>query len=81
MTGLQTGSDIVILAAGTETERVNVDANATSSYNYVYSETENVDIGVFKIGYVPYYVRNYALSSSNSSLPIAQVADRNYRNP
>lgn len=81
LTGLQTGSDIVILAAGTETERVNVDANATSSYNYVYSATENVDIGVFKIGYVPYYVRNYALSSSNSSLPIAQVADRNYRNP
>lgn len=32
LTGLVSGSDIVILQAGTETERVNVDSNAGSSY-------------------------------------------------
>jgi hypothetical protein len=78
LTGLQTGSDIVVLAAGTETERVNVDTNAGATYNYIYSALENVDIGVFKTGYVPFFIRNYALGASDSTLPIAQVADRNY---
>lgn len=78
LTGLQTGSDIVILAAGTETERENIDANAGSTYDYVYETAENIDIGVFKAGYVPFYIRNYPLSSTDSSLPIAQIADRNY---
>ena len=81
LTGLVAGSDIVVLAAGTETERVNVDANAGASYGYVYSSQESVDIGVFKVGYVPAYIRNYALSASDASLPVAQVADRNYSNP
>jgi hypothetical protein len=78
LTGLVAGSDIVVLAAGTETERANVDANPVSSYGYVFSTAENIDIGVFKAGYVPLYVRNYALSSNDASLPISQVADRNY---
>ncbi len=78
LTGLVTGSDIVVLAAGTETERVNVDANAGTTYSYVYSAVEAVDIGVFKAGYVPFYIRNYTLSEADSSLPVAQVADRNY---
>lgn len=78
LTGLVPGSDVVILNAGTSTERVNVDSNPTSSYDYVYSTTGNVDIGVFKSGYVPLYVRNYALGQTNASLPIAQVVDRNY---
>jgi len=78
LTGLQTGSDIVVLAAGTETERVNVDANAGSTYEYVYETPENVDIVVHKNGYVYQAVRNYPLSSTDSSLPIVQVADRNY---
>lgn len=78
LTGLVSGSDIVVLAAGTETERVNVDANAGTTYSYVYSAVEAVDIGVFKAGYVPFYIRNYTLSASDSSLPVAQVADRNY---
>lgn len=77
-TGLSTGSDVVILAAGTNTERASVDANATSTWSYVYSVQESVDIGVFKAGYVPFYIRNYSLGSTNASLPVAQVPDRNY---
>jgi hypothetical protein len=67
-----------VLSAGTTTEQVNVDANAGTTYDYVYQASIAVDIGVFKAGYVPFYVRNYTLSSSNSTLPIAQVVDRNY---
>lgn len=78
LTGLQSGSDIVILNAGTSNERANVDSNSGTTYNYVYETTGNVDIGVFKAGYIPFYIRNYALQSTNAILPIAQVADRNY---
>jgi hypothetical protein len=79
LAGLQAGSDIVILNAGTSTERVNVDANAGTTYDYAYSvASEDIDIGVFKAGYVPFYIRSYTLGSSNSSLPVSQVVDRNY---
>lgn len=75
---LISGSDIVILNAGTEVERVNVDANPTTSYNYIYETTGAVDIKVYKRGYIPFSILNYSLSSTNASLPIAQVVDRNY---
>lgn len=78
LTGLVTGSDIVVLAAGTETEYKNVDAYSGTSYDYVYETIDNVDIGVFKSGYVPFYIRSYQLTGETASLPIAQVADRNY---
>lgn len=78
LTGVVAGSDIVILDAGTEVERVNVDSNPTSSYSYIYETTGNVDIKVYKRGYIPFSILNYALQSTNSSLPVAQVADRNY---
>jgi hypothetical protein len=80
LTNLQTGSDIVILVAGTTTERVNVDAHGSTSYGfaYPYVASEYVDICVFKTGYVPFFIRNYMLQNASLSLPIAQVADRNF---
>lgn len=79
LTGLKTGSDIVVLAAGTSTERLNIDANAGTTYAYNYSDSgTSVDIGVFKAGYIPFYVRSFTLPASSSSLPIAQATDRNY---
>lgn len=80
LTGLQTGSDIVILTAGTTTERVNVDAHGATTYDfsYAYTASDYVDIQVFKAGYVPFIVRSYLLANANGSLPIAQVADRYY---
>jgi hypothetical protein len=78
LTGLISGSDIVVLTAGTTTQLINVDSNPGTTYGYIYSSTSTVDIGIFKSGYVPFYIRNYTLSSSDASLPVAQVADRNY---
>ena len=80
LSGLVSGSDIVVLNAGTEVERANVDSNGSTSYSYVYETLGNVDIKVYKRGYVPFSIMNYALSSSDASLPVAQVADRNYIN-
>ena len=81
LTNLVPGSDIVILDAGTTTERVNVDANAGSTYAFTYTATGNVDICCYKAGYVPFFVRSFYLSTNDASLPIAQVVDRNYSNP
>ena len=78
LTGLKSGSDIVILNAGTANERVNIDAHSGTTYNFIYQATGNIDIGVFKAGFVPFYIRDYALSELDSSLPILQVPDRNY---
>ena len=77
-TGLSADSDVVVLAAGTTTELASVDANPTTSWSYVYETPQSVDIGVFKAGYVPFYIRNYSLGTTDASLPIAQTADRNY---
>jgi hypothetical protein len=78
LTGLVPNSDIVILDAGTINERVNVDSNPTSTYSYVYSNTGLVDIKVYKQGYVPFSILNYNLGTTDASLPIQQIIDRNF---
>lgn len=78
LTGLIEGSDIAILVSGTSISNSNVDSNPSTSYGYIYESPSNVDICVYKAGYIPFTIRNYQLSSTNTSLPIAQVADRNY---
>ena len=77
-TGLPTGTDIVVLTAGTTTILSSVDANPTTSWSYTYSGAQSVDVGFIKPGYVPYYLRNLSLGTTDSSLPITLTADRNY---
>lgn len=78
LTGLQPGSDVVIYEAGTTTVLASVDANAGSTYAYTYSGADTIDIGVFLAGYIPLYIRNLAITTTDSSLPISQVVDRAY---
>ena len=80
LTGLVSGSDIVVLSAGTATERVNVDANPATTYafSYAYVAGDYVDICVYKAGYVPTFVRGFLLTNEDSTLPVTQVLDRNY---
>jgi len=78
LTGLVTGSDVVILQAGTSTVRTSVDAYAGTSWAYTYETTENIDICVYQPGYMPFFIRNYPLTTSDASLPIAQVQDVSY---
>tara|TARA_R110000782_G_scaffold270369_1_gene370616 strand:- start:2452 stop:5544 length:3093 start_codon:yes stop_codon:yes gene_type:complete len=77
--GLITGSDIVILQAGTTNIINSVDSNVGTTSIYTYSTLQSIDIAVYKSGYIPYFIRNYTLGSNNNSLPIAQVLDRNYQ--
>lgn len=80
LTGLVSGSDIVVLAPGTSTEYDNVDANSGSTYGFVYDAgvVSAVDICVYKAGYVPFFIRNLTVTASGGSVPVQQVADRAY---
>lgn len=77
-TGLPTGTDIVILTAGTSTILQQVDQNAGTTYAWGYQGTPTVDVGFIKPGYIPQYLRNLTLGTTDSSIPVALQADRNY---
>ena len=78
LSGLQAGSDVVVLQAGTETVLVSEEDYAGTSWGYQYETAQPVDIGVFKQGYFPQYIRNYLLGTANASLPITQTPDPSY---
>jgi len=78
VTGLVSGSDVTILSAGTETILANVEDVSGTSYTYSYTTSHAVDITVYKQGYIPAYIRNYTLSSTDASLPITQNVDPSY---
>ena len=78
LTGLPLGCDIVVLSAGTSTIIEQKDSLASTSYGFTYETPQTVDIGIIKPGYVPFYYRNLALGSTNATLPVTLVADRNY---
>jgi len=77
LTGLQIGSDVVILEAGTQTVLASV-AQGGTSFNYTYSTLIDIDIGVIKQGYITLYQYGYTLGSTSANLPITQLVDRNY---
>lgn len=77
-TGLPTGCDVVVLTAGTSTILASQDAGAGTTFSFTYSGAQNIDIGFIKAGYVPYYIRNLALGTTDSSLPVSLTLDRNY---
>lgn len=78
ITGVISGSDIVVYQAGTGNIRLSVDSLVGTQQSYTYETVENIDIGIFKAGYVPFYIRNYTLTTNNSSIPAAQIVDRAY---
>ena len=78
ITGLPTGCDTVVLTAGTNTILDQQDSLAGTSYTFTYSGAQTVDIGIVKPGYVPFYIRNLSLTTTNSSIPVSLTVDRNY---
>jgi hypothetical protein len=74
----QTGCDVVILEAGTDTVLSSVDAQAGNDFVYNFAGTFDVDIGVVKPGFVVNYTYGFSLTGSDTNLPINLIADRNY---
>jgi hypothetical protein len=78
-TGLPVGCDVVVLAAGTNTILDQKDALAGTTYGYTFSGAQTIDVGFIKPGYIPFYIRNLALTATDSSIPVSLTADRNYQ--
>ena len=78
LSGLVSGSDIVVLQAGTETVLAAAEDVGSTQYGYTYETPTTVDIRIYKPGYFPASVVNYVLGSTDASLPIVQVPDVSY---
>lgn len=78
ISGIITGSDVIIYVAGTEIIRQQTEDISGTTNLYTYSTVENIDIGIMKAGYIPYYIRNYSLGNNDALVPVAQVVDRAY---
>lgn len=78
--GIQPGSDIVVLYPGTSTVIDSVDSVGGTTYSLAYDPDlyTVVDVCVYKAGYLPYPLRSLNLGIAGVSIPITQVADRNY---
>jgi len=78
ITGIVAGSDVTFLTSGTETVLQNSEDIAGTANSYIYSGAQTVDITIYKPGYIPYFVRNLSLGTTDSSLPVSQTADPSY---
>jgi hypothetical protein len=76
--GLQSGSDVVIYEAGTGVVRQTFDQIAGVAAAYTYETPETVDVGIFKAGLIPLYIRGLVLGTQNTTVPVAQAIDRAY---
>lgn len=83
LTDVVSGSDVVILQPGTSTEYENVNSLSGTAHAFEYdvSAVAAVDVCVYKQGYIPWTLRNYSVGSAGASVPVQQVADRNFQNP
>ncbi|HQZ44228.1 MAG TPA: hypothetical protein PK735_15170, partial [Flavobacteriales bacterium] len=80
LTNLVSGSDIVILGTGTTTILVSTDETPATSYSTTIDPNEypNIDICIYKAGYIPYILRNLSLTTAGLSLPMNQAVDPSY---
>jgi hypothetical protein len=80
VTGVVAGSDVVILDAGTSTVLASGDAISGTSFEWEYDadDVSTVDICVYKQGYVPLTLRGLDPGNAGVTIPVAQVADRNF---
>ena len=82
LTGVVDGSEVRIMAAGTETELFGIESKETGvNPVYSYQSTQAVDIVVHHVEYNYWRMAGYQLPATDGSLPVSQIFDRNYRNP
>ena len=74
-TGLQPGSDVRVLSAGTVTNLLNVDAVAgtTQAFTYYYVPGTQIDVQVLKDGYKPFRYQGYTLGAKNADFLVQQT--------
>jgi hypothetical protein len=86
VSGVVTGSDVVIYDASIPADGSGSNvlqtsdaiAGTSATYSYTYVPATVVDIGVFKNGYKPTFVRGVVLSASDATIPVSQPLDTSY---
>jgi hypothetical protein len=80
VTGVVAGSDVVILDAGTDTVLASGDAISGTSFAWEYDAdlVNTVDICIYRQGYIPLAFRGLDPGNAGITIPVAQVADRNF---
>lgn len=83
LTGLVSGSEVRVMAAGTANELAGTEGVATTpaSFPFALSQGTEVDIVVHNIQYEYLRINNFTVPSTATSIPIEQRFDRNYSNP
>ena len=79
-TGVPTGTDMVVLEAGTSNVLYQVDAYPATNIPYSYSGADTVDVGFIKPGYNLLYLRGLSLTTTDTEIPVSLTIDRNYIN-
>lgn len=78
ITDLPLGCDAVVLTAGTSTVLAQADELPGATFVFEYTGAPVVDIGIFKPGYKPRYLRNLQLAATDSAIPVSLEIDRSY---
>lgn len=84
LTGLVSGSEVRVMAAGTANELAGTEGVATfptGSFPFSLSQDTQVDIVVHNIQYEYLRINNFTIPANTTSIPIEQRFDRNYSNP
>ncbi len=80
LTGLENPSEVRVFEAGTSTEIAGQEDVTTGSFQFTVGSGVSVDISVLSLGFQNLRIKNFS-TSSDTSLPIQQVVDRQYGNP
>jgi hypothetical protein len=80
ISNIVSGSDVVIIEAGTSNVLASVDELVGTTWEWAYDPdiVSSIDIAVYKAGYMPYPFANLPLGTSSLSLPISQTPDPSY---
>jgi len=86
--GIEYGSEVTIVKTGQDSSAAvvhheeTIDSTGETVYSYdAGMQGEGVDILIMNLDFEPFLMENYILPTSNTELPISQVADRVYANP
>jgi hypothetical protein len=82
ITGLKNPSEVRVFDQGTTTERSGTGAESVTSgsHSFTLPSGTAVDIAILSLGYQNLRILNFS-TSSDTSIPISQVLDRQYLNP
>lgn len=81
LTGLETGSKVAFLDAGTETLRIDVVSESSGSVSYTYPDSDvsdSIDIAILAPGFAYQRISAYTLTAAAASIPITQATDYGY---